>query len=54
MYGLTKNQLKMIVSLNIATRNYDFRCEDCNSSCNILSEDVLNGYKQLWGLEAKK
>ena len=49
-YPLSIEDLELLKSIGIVEKKYNFRCKSCGSSCDIISESVLEKYKRFWKL----
>jgi hypothetical protein len=49
-YPLSIDDLEMLKSIGIVEKKYNFRCESCGSSCDVISESDLEKYKRFWEL----
>lgn len=50
-YPLSIEDLELLRSVGVAERKYNFRCEECGYSCDVISEEKLEKYKRVWELE---
>ena len=48
---LSIEDLELLRSVGVAEREYNFRCEKCGCSCDVISEEKLEKYKRVWKLE---
>lgn len=49
-YPLSNGDLEILKSIGIVEKNYRFRCENCGSICEMISESDLEKYKRFWKL----
>ena len=49
-HPLSVDDLEMLKNIGIVEKKYNFRCESCGSSCNVISESDLEKYKRFWAL----
>lgn len=49
-YPLSNSDLEMLKSIGIVEKNYRFRCKNCGSICDMISESDLEKYKRFWEL----
>ena len=50
-YPLSIEDLELLRSVGVAERKYNFKCEECGCSCDVISEEKLEKYKRVWELE---
>lgn len=49
-YPLSNSDLEMLKSIGIVEKNYRFRCKNCGSICDMISESDLEKCKRFWEL----
>lgn len=49
-HPLSVDDLELLKSIGIVEKEYNFRCESCGSSCDVISERDLEKYKRFWEL----
>lgn len=49
-HPLSIDDLELLKSIGIVEKKYNFRCESCGSSCDVISENDLEKYKRFWEL----
>ena len=49
-HPLSVDDLELLKSIGIVEKEYNFRCESCGSSCDVISESDLEKYKRFWEL----
>lgn len=49
-YSLSIDDLELLRSVGVVEKKYKFRCKNCRSLCDIISESDLEKYKRFWNL----
>lgn len=50
-HKLSIEDLELLTSIGVVKKKYNFRCKNCNESCNTISESDLEKYKRVFELE---
>lgn len=53
-FGLSLEDLELLVSIGVAKRMYEFRCPDCGDKCIVVPEEDMEIHKRVWELEKIK
>lgn len=53
-HKLSIEDLEMLTEIGIATKYYDFQCDECGGSSKRIADEDLKRYKRTWTLEKKK
>lgn len=49
-HPMTIKDLEILTTINVAEKLYNFRCPDCNSICQIVTQKELDNHKRVWEL----
>lgn len=49
-HPMTIKDLEILTTINVAEKLYNFRCPDCNSICQIVTQKELDNHRRVWEL----